>query len=78
MKTSRVELHQVLLKLEKSMPAMIAKYPDDAQFMSAFVREADAITSSADPADHAWIHGQVGCILDEYGKSQQGYPRTFS
>jgi hypothetical protein len=69
MKTSRVELHQVLIKFEKSVPAMIAKYPDDRQFMSAFVREAEAITRYADPADHAWIRGQVGCILDGYGKS---------
>ena len=71
---SRVELHQALLELEKSMPALIEKYPMDQNFMSAFVGKADIITSHAAPGDHAWIHGQIGCILDEYGKLHDGHP----
>ena len=71
---SRVELHQVLLQLQKSMPVLIEKHPDDDDFMSAFVHEADLITSDAAPEDHSWIHGQIGCILDEYGKLHEGYP----
>jgi hypothetical protein len=74
MSKSRVELHRVLLELEKSMPALIEKYPKDQDFMSAFVSKADIITSHASPEDHAWIHGQIGCILDEYGKLHEGYP----
>jgi hypothetical protein len=77
MPKSRVQLHQILLELEKSMPALIDKYPDDADFMSAFVREADLITSDAVSEDHAWIHGQIGCILDEFGKLHEGH-RAFS
>jgi hypothetical protein len=73
MPKSRVQLHQVLLDLEKSMPALIEKYPDGGDFMSAFVREADLITSDAASEDHAWIHGQIGCILDEFGKLHEGY-----
>jgi hypothetical protein len=74
MPKSRVELHEVLLDLEKSMPALIEKYPDDGDFMSAIVREADLITSDAASEDHAWIHGQIGCILDEFGRLREGYP----
>jgi hypothetical protein len=74
MPKSRVELHEVLLDLEKSMPALIEKYPDDGDFMSAFVREADLIPSDAASEDHAWIHGQIGCILDEFGRLREGYP----
>ena len=75
MSKSRVELHRVLLELEKSMPALIEKYPQDQDFMSAFVSKADVIASHASPEDHAWIHGQIGCILDEYGKLHECYPK---
>ncbi|WP_143525813.1 hypothetical protein [Rhodanobacter sp. C05] len=74
MSKSRVELHRVLLELEKSMPSLIKKYPQDRDFMSAFVSRVDVITSHASPEDHTWVHGQIGCILDEYGKLNDGYP----
>jgi hypothetical protein len=74
MPKSRVQPHQVLLDLEKSMPALIEKYPDDSDFKCAFVREANLIASDAASEDHAWIHGQIGCILDEFGMQLEGYP----
>ena len=73
MEKSRIELHGLLLSLERSVPALIKAYPDDRDFMPAFVHRADIITDQAAPEDRSWIHGQVGCILDECGKMHDDY-----
>lgn len=68
MPKSRIELHQLLLKLEKYVPALIAKYPDEQNFRSAFASEENIITWQAAPEGSPWLHGQIGCILDEYNR----------
>jgi hypothetical protein len=74
MEKSRVELHQTLVKFERSTADLIKKYPLDQDFMAAFDREADVITGQAAAEDRSWVYGQIGCILDEYGKPHEGYP----
>lgn len=73
MEKSRVELHQTLVKFERSTADLIKKYPLDQDFMAAFDREADVITGQAAAEDRSWVYGQIGCILDEYGKPHEGY-----
>lgn len=73
MEKSRIELYRLLLSLERSVPALIKTYPDDRDFMPAFVHRADIIMNQAASEDQSWIHGQVGCILNECGKMHEEY-----
>ena len=75
MEKSRIELHRLLVSLERSVPALIKAYPEDRDFMPAFVLRADTIAGQAAPEDQSWIHGQLGCILDGCGKMHEDYLR---
>jgi hypothetical protein len=76
MPNSREELHHLLRKLEKSLPALGEKYPGDEEFLQAFVEKADLIADQSRPEDHSWVHGQIVQMLADMGKLDEGITRT--
>ena len=55
-------------KLEATLPDLIVQYPDEADFWSAFVGEADEIAESASPGDSDYARGRIDCMLKNAGK----------
>jgi hypothetical protein len=73
MTKSRAELELLLEKLDRSIPALIEKHPDNREFLAEVVSQADNMTSQADPDDHSWLHGQIGNILAKHGRLHEDY-----
>lgn len=67
MALSRDELERLLADLDAAMPAMMAQYPDPADFNSAFAGVADEITDNTAAADDAWMFDQIDGILRRHG-----------
>jgi len=70
MTKSREELQQQLRQLQNTLPALIEQYPEDKDFLEAFVREADVIADQATPDDYSWVNEQIIRILSGRGKLQ--------
>lgn len=54
-------------KLADMLPKLIADYPDDSDFWSAFAGEADVITESATSDTSAYVQGRIDCMLKNAG-----------
>jgi hypothetical protein len=72
MALSRAELDKLLADLDAAMPAMIAEYPDPADFNAAFAGLADVITDNASVADDAWVFERIDGILERHGLWRPG------
>lgn len=72
MALSRDELERLLADLDAAMPAMMAQYPDPADFNSAFAGVADEITDNTTAADDGWAFDQIDAILQRHGLWRPG------
>lgn len=72
MPLSRAELEKLLKDLDRSVPALIAEYPDAGDFNAAFASLADEITDNASVADDAWAFEEIDSILEKHGLWRPG------
>jgi len=68
MAETRKELKEMLPGLEADMPWLQKAYPDQSDFIHAFVDQADLIIETvANAKDDAWVSAQINRILIKFG-----------
>lgn len=72
MALSRNELDKLLADLDAAVPALMAEYPDPADFNPAFAALADEITDNASVADDEWVFARIDEILESHGLWRPG------
>lgn len=66
MTRSRADTTLLLDALEASLPGLLAQYPDDGDFWSAFAGEADVIEDGADIEDERFVRGRIDAMLAKH------------
>jgi hypothetical protein len=65
---SREELDIAFAALEQELPALIAQFPEDADFWPEFFGRSDLIESGALPAYEQYARERVRTMLSAHGK----------
>lgn len=63
---TRDQLQERLAALDARLPALLAEYPDRADFWNAFAGEAEFAIEDAGEADYDWVNGEVDAILKKH------------
>ena len=61
------ELATMLDALERALPGMVERPPDEAEFWRIFTGAADAIKDNAGPDDAEYMRGRIDCMPKNAG-----------
>jgi hypothetical protein len=69
MTLTRAELTTRVDALDAALPGMIADYPDESDFWSAFAGEAEVIEDRAHADDFEYLQERIDAMLMRVGKT---------